>query len=123
MPKVLITGFTSFSTVCFRKTKKITDLPHGDVVCAVTISQQDRNVYTGGRGCVKVWDISKPAPECRTPTAELRCLEENYIRSCKLFPDSSTLIVGGEASTICIWDLAVSVHPLVSGHLQINFGK
>ncbi|KAH7727459.1 groucho/TLE N-terminal Q-rich domain-containing protein [Aphelenchoides avenae] len=88
------------------KTKRITDLPHGDVVCAVTISQQDRNVYTGGRGCVKVWDIGKPAPDCRTPTAELRCLEENYIRSCKLFPDSSTLIVGGEASTICIWDLA-----------------
>jgi groucho len=31
---------------------------------------------------------------------------DNYIRSCKLLPDNRTLIVGGEASTICIWDLA-----------------
>lgn len=30
---------------------------------------------------------------------------DNYIRSCKLLPDGRTLIVGGEASTICIWDL------------------
>ena len=31
--------------------------------------------------------------------------KDNYIRSCKLLPDGRTLIVGGEASTISIWDL------------------
>lgn len=31
---------------------------------------------------------------------------DNYIRSCKLLPDGCTLIVGGEASTLSIWDLA-----------------
>ncbi|XP_041918571.1 LOW QUALITY PROTEIN: transducin-like enhancer protein 3-B [Alosa sapidissima] len=31
---------------------------------------------------------------------------DNYIRSCKLLPDGVTLIVGGEASTLTIWDLA-----------------
>lgn len=31
---------------------------------------------------------------------------DNYIRSCKLLPDGRTLIVGGEASTLTIWDLA-----------------
>lgn len=31
---------------------------------------------------------------------------DNYIRSCKLLPDGRTLIVGGEASTLSIWDLA-----------------
>jgi len=31
---------------------------------------------------------------------------DNYIRSVKLLPDGRTLIVGGEASNLCIWDLA-----------------
>lgn len=31
---------------------------------------------------------------------------DNYIRSCKILPDGRTLIVGGEASTLSIWDLA-----------------
>ena len=31
---------------------------------------------------------------------------DNYIRSVKLLPDGRTLIVGGEASTLSIWDLA-----------------
>lgn len=40
----------------------------------------------------------------------LACLpsqnRDNYIRSCKLLPDGRSLIVGGEASTLSIWDLA-----------------
>ena len=32
---------------------------------------------------------------------------DNYIRSIKLLQDGRTLIVGGEASTLSIWDLAV----------------
>lgn len=31
---------------------------------------------------------------------------DNYIRSVKLLPDARTLIVGGEASNLSIWDLA-----------------
>ena len=31
---------------------------------------------------------------------------DNYIRSIKLLHDGRTLIVGGEASTLSIWDLA-----------------
>ena len=31
---------------------------------------------------------------------------DNYIRSVKILQDGRTLIVGGEASTISIWDLA-----------------
>jgi len=40
------------------------------------------------------------------------CLQQrdNYIRSVKLLQDGRTLVVGGEASTISIWDLA-SVSP------------
>ncbi|KAM7311009.1 transducin-like enhancer protein 4 isoform X4 [Ixodes scapularis] len=87
-----------------RHARQINTLAHGEVVCAVTISSPTKYVYTGGKGCVKVWDISQPGS--KTPVSQLDCLQrDNYIRSCKLLPDGRTLIVGGEASTICIWDL------------------
>ncbi|XP_078456077.1 transducin-like enhancer protein 4 isoform X2 [Lampetra fluviatilis] len=88
-----------------RHARQISTLPHGEVVCAVTISNPTRHVYTGGKGCVKIWDIGQPGT--KTPVSQLDCLNrDNYIRSCKLLPDGRTLIVGGEASTISIWDLA-----------------
>ncbi|XP_066551932.1 transducin-like enhancer protein 2a isoform X1 [Amia ocellicauda] len=88
-----------------RHARQIHTLAHGEVVCAVTISTSTRHVYTGGKGCVKVWDISQPGS--KSPMAQLDCLNrDNYIRSCKLLPDGRTLIVGGEASTLSIWDLA-----------------
>ncbi|KAM9461325.1 transducin-like enhancer protein 4 isoform 5-T5 [Clarias gariepinus] len=88
-----------------RHARQIHTLSHGEVVCAVTISTSTRHVYTGGKGCVKVWDISQPGN--KSPMAQLDCLNrDNYIRSCKLLPDGRTLIVGGEASTLSIWDLA-----------------
>uniref|UniRef100_A0A914KL25 Groucho/TLE N-terminal Q-rich domain-containing protein n=1 Tax=Meloidogyne incognita TaxID=6306 RepID=A0A914KL25_MELIC len=64
--------------------RRIGDLPHGDVVCAVTLAKDGRRVFTGGKGA---------------------CLKDSYIRSCKLFSDGSTLIVGGETKTICILDV------------------
>lgn len=69
-----------------RHARQLHTLAHGEVVCAVTISSSTQHVYTGGKGCVKNRD--------------------NYIRSCKLLPDGQSLIVGGEASTLSIWDLA-----------------
>nr|AAN77517.1 groucho protein GRG1-LDLZ2 [Mus musculus] len=88
-----------------RHARQINTLNHGEVVCAVTISNPTRHVYTGGKGCVKVWDISHPGN--KSPVSQLDCLNrDNYIRSCKLLPDGCTLIVGGETSTLSIWDLA-----------------
>ncbi|XP_015278811.1 PREDICTED: transducin-like enhancer protein 1 isoform X2 [Gekko japonicus] len=88
-----------------RHARQLHTLTHGEVVCAVTISNSTQHVYTGGKGCVKVWDVGQPG--AKTPVAQLDCLNrENYIRSCKLLPDSRSLIVGGEASTLSIWDLA-----------------
>jgi len=88
-----------------RHARQINTLNHGEVVCAVTISNPCRHVYTGGKGCVKVWDISQPGN--KSPVSQLDCLQrDNYIRSIKLLQDGRTLIVGGEASTLSIWDLA-----------------
>ncbi|XP_009330118.1 PREDICTED: transducin-like enhancer protein 1 [Pygoscelis adeliae] len=88
-----------------RPARQLHTLTHGEVVCAVTISNSTRHVYTGGKGCVKVWDVGQPGT--KTAVAQLDCLNrDNYIRSCKLLPDGRSLIVGGEASTLSIWDLA-----------------
>ncbi|XP_054287084.1 protein groucho isoform X4 [Macrosteles quadrilineatus] len=88
-----------------RAARQINTLSHGEVVCAVTISNPTKYVYTGGKGCVKVWDISQP--HAKAPVSQLDCLQrDNYIRSVKLLPDARTLIVGGEASNLSIWDLA-----------------
>lgn len=44
---------------------------------------------------------------------------DNYIRSVKLLPDGRTLIVGGEASNLSIWDLA-SPSPRIKAELTSN---
>ncbi|XP_014209097.1 protein groucho isoform X1 [Copidosoma floridanum] len=90
-----------------RHARQLNTLTHGEVVCAVTISNPTKYVYTGGKGCVKVWDISQAGSSQAKPVSQLDCLQrDNYIRSVKLLPDGRTLIVGGEASNLSIWDLA-----------------
>ncbi|CAJ0947865.1 unnamed protein product [Ranitomeya imitator] len=58
-----------------RHARQINTLNHGEVVCAVTISNPTRHVYTGGKGCVKVWDISHPGN--KSPVSQLDCLDGN----------------------------------------------
>jgi groucho len=55
-----------------RQARQINTLTHGEVVCAVTISNPTKYVYTGGKGCVKVWDISQPGN--KSPVSQLDCL-------------------------------------------------
>ncbi|RWS22884.1 protein groucho-1-like protein [Leptotrombidium deliense] len=55
-----------------RHARPIDTLNHGEVVCAVTISNPTKFVYTGGKGCVKVWDISQPGS--KSPISQLDCL-------------------------------------------------
>lgn len=97
-----------------KKAREVFSLDHGEVVCAVALSNPTRNVYTGGKGFVKVWslDNSESNNEHRTsktmynPIAELACLPPDaYVRSCKLLPDGKKLIVGGEVPPISVWDL------------------
>ena len=62
------------------------------------------------KGCVKVWDLvnhsgGAGSHTLKSPVHTLDCLGDNYIRSCKLLPDGRTLIVGGETSTLYMWDL------------------
>lgn len=65
-----------------RHARQINTLTHGEVVCAVTISNPTKYVYTGGKGCVKVWDISQGGSGSAKPVSQLDCLQrDNYIRS------------------------------------------
>ena len=88
--------------------RSVCTLLHNEVVCAVAISNPVRHIYTGGKGCVKVWDLqlTQAGGVLKTPLYTLDCLGDNYIRSCKLLPDGRTLIVGGETNTLFLWDLA-----------------
>ncbi|EDV26271.1 uncharacterized protein TRIADDRAFT_49955 [Trichoplax adhaerens] len=98
-----------------RHVRLMGSLNHGEVVCAVTISDRSKHVFTGGKGCVKVWDIN----QLNKTVSVLECLPDNYIRSCKLLPDGRSLIVGGEASTLIVYDLTAPV-PRVKGELDAN---
>lgn len=60
-----------------RHARQINTLSHGEVVCAVTISNPTRHVYTGGKGCVKIWDISQPGS--KSPVSQLDCLVSDKI--------------------------------------------
>lgn len=51
---------------------------------------------------METWESTNPTWPCFSPWQN----RDNYIRSCKLVPDGQSLIVGGEASTLSIWDLA-----------------
>lgn len=59
-----------------RQARQINTLSHGEVVCAVTISNPTKYVYTGGKGCVKVWDISQPGN--KSPVSQLDCLVRRH---------------------------------------------
>lgn len=61
-----------------RHARQINTLAHGEVVCAVTISNPTKYVYTGGKGCVKVWDISQPGST--SPVSQLDCLVSIILR-------------------------------------------
>ncbi|NXR04468.1 TLE2 protein, partial [Sagittarius serpentarius] len=55
-----------------RHARQLHTLTHGEVVCAVTISSSTQHVYTGGKGCVKVWDVGQPGT--KMAVAQLDCL-------------------------------------------------
>ena len=114
-----------------RRLQHLASLPHGEVVCAVTIAPAPSGrapspcaprsggggsvspskpdvaadgdsvavspstriphfAYTGGRGCVKLWDldaIAGTSPRDVVALASFDCLRsESYVRSIKLFP-------------------------------------
>lgn len=109
-----------------KKAREVFSLEHGEVVCAVALSNPTKNIYTGGKGFVKVWslDNSESNNEVRAPkvinnpVAELACLPaDSYVRSCKLLPDGKKLIVGGEVPPISVWDLGPG-SPVKIGELK-----
>lgn len=67
-----------------RHARQVNTLNHGEVVCAVTISNPTKHVYTGGKGCVKVWDISGGQTTSKTPVTQLDCLVREFTLSCTL---------------------------------------
>ncbi|CAJ0565478.1 unnamed protein product, partial [Mesorhabditis spiculigera] len=59
----------------------------------VTVAKNEETVFMGGKGCVKYQCLA------------LAARSDQYIRSIRLTADSTRLYVGGEASTIAVWDV------------------
>ena len=64
-----------------RHARQLSTLNHGEVVCAVTVSNPTRHVYTGGKGCVKVWDINQAVNQStiNKPVSTLECLVSVFL--------------------------------------------
>uniref|UniRef100_A0A1I8JSA3 WD_REPEATS_REGION domain-containing protein n=1 Tax=Macrostomum lignano TaxID=282301 RepID=A0A1I8JSA3_9PLAT len=81
-------------------------------VCAVTNLQFGQQVFHRRKGCVKVWDISASGVCCRSFSAAAmlrRLVDDFWRRAHPLWLQTvAHLIVGGEAATLNIWDLANS---------------
>jgi len=52
-----------------RHARQLCVLNHGEVVCAVTISNPSRHVYTGGKVTQPFFSVSRPSPRGSTMTA------------------------------------------------------
>lgn len=85
---------------CPRRTRILSSLIHGDVVCAVTISDQNKHIYTGGKGCVKIWDLRESLSQTNVngrsspltinkPLGQFECL----VRKIELIPLSKAIFV------------------------------
>nr|CDS27001.1 groucho 2 [Hymenolepis microstoma] len=107
--------------------KAIQTIEHGEVVCAVMVDSPKSHVYTGGKGTVKVWDISQSSASAneghpivmKTPLFNLDCLQGgHYIRSIKMANEHRMLVVGGESKVVNIWDLGGS-NPRKKGEVEI----
>lgn len=97
--------------------------PRENYIRSVKLANEGTTLVVGGEASfLCIWDlaaVSLPCAGCCHFTHVLfACFQQrdNYIRSIKLLHDGRTLIVGGEASTLSIWDLAA-----VSGLLYSQY--
>ena len=81
--------------------KVVREFLHEEVVCAIWLEQSLSRIFAGDKGTVKVWDINQSGG----PVHTLNCEEDTYLRFCKLLPDRNHLIVGGELSNLCVFDI------------------
>ena len=107
----------------------------------MTVSTKTKKILTGGKGIVKIWDISdelesdhdndgssrsssRNGSRSNLETKEIHRLnglpDGNYIRSCKIFSNGQKLIVGGEANKLSYWDLNASGGPTKMTDLQLQ---
>ncbi|XP_033613915.1 transducin-like enhancer protein 7 isoform X2 [Fukomys damarensis] len=95
---------------------KVGTLRHGKKVSAIAISGSTHHVYTCGTGYIRVWDESALQAWDKLPQAQLDLQDpRDCVLTCKLFPDEQSLITGGKAQALTLWDLVPT--PQVRAHL------
>ena len=83
-------------------TKKFS-LQHDCQVSSLCFSKNGTVLYTAGKGCVKKWDINDS--DHSRPKAEIKCLENSFIRSMKFSSDETLLLVSGQSRDVVLIDL------------------
>uniref|UniRef100_A0A8C2V503 TLE family member 7 n=1 Tax=Chinchilla lanigera TaxID=34839 RepID=A0A8C2V503_CHILA len=86
---------------------RVGTLRHGKKVSAIAISGSSHHVYTCGPSYIRVWDESALHAWDSAPQAQLDLQNpQNFVFTCKLFPDEQSLITAGRAQNLTVWDLA-----------------
>ncbi|KAI8852254.1 WD40-repeat-containing domain protein [Chytridium lagenaria] len=92
-------------------------LNHKEVVCSFAMTNPMSHIFTGGKGAVKIWDVSQAREGVGVPqVGTIDCLE-SYIRATKMTNDGQRLIVSGEVGYMVICDVA-SPAPRVIGRID-----
>ncbi|CAH8519306.1 unnamed protein product [Heterobilharzia americana] len=89
-----------------RRLQHLASLPHGDVVCAVTLGP----CPVGRASSLATADACLGSRNTGSDTDSVTVGSPGsnaiaYVRSIKLFPDVTGLIVGGESNALTVWDL------------------
>ncbi|KAJ3217120.1 Transducin-like enhancer protein 4 [Dinochytrium kinnereticum] len=95
----------------------LASLNHKEVVCSFAMTNPFNYVFTGGKGAVKIWDVSRVRETKSAPlVGTVDCLD-SYIRATKMTNDGQRLIVAGEVNHMVICDIASSM-PRVIGRIE-----
>uniref|UniRef100_H0XYI9 Uncharacterized protein n=1 Tax=Otolemur garnettii TaxID=30611 RepID=H0XYI9_OTOGA len=100
-----------------RKSWKAGTLHHGKRVYAIAISGSTHHVYTCGSGYIRVWDEKALFASDEPPQVQMDFQDhQDCVLTCKLLPDEQSMITGGVAQTLTLWDLAPT--PRVRAQLE-----
>ncbi|KAJ3215701.1 hypothetical protein HDU67_010412 [Dinochytrium kinnereticum] len=95
----------------------LASLNHKEVVCSFAMTNPFSYVFTGGKGAVKIWDVTRVRETKSAPLVGTMDCMDSYIRATKMTNDGQRLIVAGEVHHMVICDIASSV-PRVIGRIE-----
>ncbi|EFC49783.1 predicted protein [Naegleria gruberi] len=94
----------------------LTSIPLDSSASSVTMSKDGFRVFVGGKGRVEI--VSSLSERKNKESIDFSPLQ--YVRSCKLFRDETTIVVSGEGAGIHLFDLTRGMKKLTLSTLDSN---